>query len=255
MFDHSIICNHYIYARCILVHLLKPLNSSFEHPVTLQLNVYMKPLILCFFAILLDNSADPCRARPDGYYADGGDCRRFYRCLGHHTQRRICLRGWHFNAARRVCTLGNCAVYPDYGSSVDNSRNSNSKSSGGNMISPKYIKNSDLIWEGSGDSGDDFMPGLVGPDGNFLLEKPKMASAAGEEQSDGQEATSLAVSAKRGQSAQIDAGFDNELSYDEFFSDDPRKVSYTYNEEDSLDIEDQLLMDYLVYNLGVLPVQ
>ena len=124
------------------------------------------------------------------------------------------------------------------------------------MISPKYSKNSDLMWEGSGDSGDDFIPGLVGPDGNFLLEKPKMTSAAGEEKKDDMhEATSPAVSAKRGESAQIDAGFDNELSYDEFFSDDPRKVSYTYNEEDSLDIEDQLLMDYLVYNLGVLPVQ
>ena len=83
-----------------------------------------------------------------------------------------------------------------------------------------------------------------------------MTSAAGEEKKgDVQEATSLAVSARRGQSTQIDAGFDNELSYDEFFSDDPRKVSYAYNEEDSLDIEDQLLMDYLVYNLGVLPVQ
>lgn len=200
-------------------------------------------------------AANPCSARPDGYYADGDHCRRFYRCLVHRTQRRVCLRGWRFSPERRACELGDCVVYPPYGSTATSNSNSDSNSSGGNRISPKYSKNSDLIWEGSGDSDDDFIPGLVGPNGNFLLEKPNMVSGWGEEKTmDLLEGASLAASAKRGDSAQADAGFDNEVSYNEFFSEEPRKVSYAYNEDDSLDIEDQLLMDYLVYNLGVVPV-
>lgn len=171
-------------------------------------------------------------------------------------QRRICLRGWRFSPDQQACTIGDCVrevMYPAYGSTQTINKNSVSSSNGGTRISTKYSTNSDIIWEGSGD-GDDFIPGLVGPDGNFLVEKPKMASEVADVKNEDLRA-SLAASAKRGDAAEPDTGFDNEASYDAFFSQEPRKASYAYEEEESLDIEDQLLLDYLVYNLGVLPVK
>ena len=67
-------------------------------------------------------------------------------------------------------------------------------------------------------------------------------STEDDDYSDADNGVSLSSSAKRGYSAQVDAGFDDEMYY-------------TSSEEDNFDVEDQLLLDYLVYNLGLLPVQ
>ena len=69
------------------------------------------------------------------------------------------------------------------------------------------------------------------------------SEANGDEYNDVDKGTSLSSSAKRGYSMQVDAGFDNEVYYTNI------------EEADNFDVEDQLLLDYLVYNLGLLPVQ
>ena len=69
------------------------------------------------------------------------------------------------------------------------------------------------------------------------------SEANGDEYNDVDKGTSLSSSAKRGYSAQVDAGFDNDVYYTNI------------EEADNFDVEDQLLLDYLVYNLGLLPVQ